>query len=58
MWNGSVDELSSCVINNMSLHHVILGPFFRTNLSVEFLSSSFSVLIYIFMFVMYCDLYA
>ena len=44
MWNGSVDGLSSCVINNMPLDHIIFGTFFGTNLSVEFLSFCFMYL--------------
>ena len=47
--SGSVDELSSRVINNIPLDNEIFGTFFGTNLPVEFLS-----FIFLFYVLMYC----
>ena len=54
-WNGTGGELSSCVINTSIRSCIII---FGTNLPVDFLSFLFYVLIYMFMFLMYCDLHA
>ena len=51
-WNCAGGEPSLCVINTIPLNT------FGTNLPVDFLSFLFYVLIYMFMFLMYCDLHA
>ena len=54
-WNGTGGELSSCVINTSIRSCIII---FGTNLPVDFYLFLFYVLIYMFMFLMYCDLHA
>ena len=54
-WNGTGGELSSCVINTSIRSCIII---FGTNLPVEFYPFLFYVLIYMFMFLMYCDVHA
>ena len=44
MWNGSVDELSSCVINNIPVDHVIF---------VTFLEQLYLLSLYVFVFCTY-----
>ena len=60
MWNGAVGELSPCVINNIHwIMYYNIRNTFGTNLPVDFLDVLlFYVLIYMFMFLMYCDFHA
>ena len=46
-WNGAGDELSSCVINNIPLDHVIFGTLFGTNLPVDLYPFVLCLYIYI-----------
>ena len=55
-WNGTGGELSSCVINTSFRLCIII--IFGTNLPFDFLSFLFYVLIYMFMFLMFCDMHA
>ena len=56
-WKDTGGELSSCVINTSIISCIII---FGTNLPVDFLSFVFVLCtyIYMFMFLMYCDLHA
>ena len=56
-WNGTGGELSSCVINT-SIRSCIIIFGTLSNLPVDFYPFLFYVLIYMFMFLMYCDLHA
>ena len=55
-WNCDGAELSSCVINTIPLDHVL----YYSEQIYEFTFNPFLfyVLIYMFMFLMYCDLHA
>ena len=50
MWNGAVGELSSYVINNIPLDHVLynIQNTFGTNLPIDFLSLFFVCFMYLY----------
>ena len=55
MWNGSVGELSLCVIN---IESCIIRNIFETNLPVDLSVVYFFVPMYMLILLMYCDLHA
>ena len=59
-WNRTGGELSSCVINTpIRLCIIIFGTLSEQIYQLTlYLSFLFYVLIYVFMFIMYCDLHA
>ena len=58
-WNGTRGELSSCVINTSIRSCVIIfGTLSEQIYQLTFYPFLFYVLIYMFMFLMYCDLHA
>ena len=56
MWKGAVRKLSSCIIIN-SISIIIFGTLLEQIYPFTFSSFLFHVLIYMFMFLMYCDLH-
>ena len=58
-WNGTGGELSSCVINtSIRSCIIIIGTLSEQIYPLTFYPFLFYVLIYLFMFLMYCDLHA
>ena len=58
-WNGTGGELSSCVINpSIRSCIIIFGTLSKEIYQLTFYPFLFYVLIYMFMFLMYCDLHA
>ena len=58
-WNGTGGELSSCVINTPIRSCIIIfGTLLEQICQLTFYPFLFYVLIYMFMFLMYCDLHA
>ena len=58
-WNDTDGELSSCVINTSIRSCIIIfGTLSEQIYQLTFYPFLFYVLIYMFMFLMYCDLYA
>ena len=58
-WNGTGGELSSCVINTSIRSCIIIfGTISEQIYQLTFYPFLFYVLIYMFMFLMYCDLHA
>ena len=58
-WNGTGGELSSCVINTSIRSCIIIfGTLSEQIYQLTFYHFLFYVPIYMFMFLMYCDLYA
>ena len=58
-WNGPGGELSSCVINTFIRSCIIIfGTPSEQMYPLTFYTFLFYVLIYMFMFLMYCDLHA
>ena len=55
-WNGTGGELSSCVIHTSIRSCIII--FGTLSEQIYQLTFLFCVLIYMFMFLMYCDLHA
>ena len=58
-WNCAGGELSSCVTNIIIFDHVsYYSEHFWINLPVDFFPFLFYVLIYMFMFLVYCGFHA
>ena len=58
-WNGIGGELSSCVINTSIISCIIIfGTLLEQIYQLTFYPFLFYVLIYMFMFLMFCDLHA
>ena len=58
-WNGTGGELSPCVINTFIRSCIIIfGTLSDQMYQLTFYPFLFYVLIYMFMFLMYCDLHA
>ena len=58
-WNDTGGELSSCVINTSIRSCIIIfGSLLQQIYQLTFYPFLFYVLIYMFMFLMYCDLHA
>ena len=58
-WNGTGGELSSCVINTSIRSRIIIFETLSEQIYLlTFYPFSFYVLIYMFMFLMYCDVHA